>query len=865
MAALVIMAAAGHAVAALEADGVVSGRVTDGLTGDPIAGAQIEVAETQGRTEADRKGRFVLSHLPAGRVTLVVSLAGYESERTEVVLDPRVTTTIEIVLTPSLERIMSVRLDLIGDAQQRALNLQRAAPNITTVIAADQLGRLPDGNAADALQRIAGVSTQLERGEGHDVLVRGTAPQLNSVTLNGDRLPSMDSDRRSVELDVFPADLLQTVEVAKTLLPSADGDSIGGSVNLSMREIPRRAAWAMSFGTGRDEFTRDSHQASATASGGGRLLQGRLGLFAAGSGSLANRGVDSVRAMYSGVSPNDVAIRKYQVERQRKGINAAADYQVSDNTTVFLHAVLATYHILENRETLRYQLSPGTVGHELQHDDTHRTIALAFAGGQHLLPRGASVDFRVSLGYGGDSEPRNFNIAFARPLQVVVPPVELAGTPFLGGADASTFTLSTVTSDTLFARDRDVGGAANFTVPAGLGAGSLFKAGVKYRHKLKTRDISGAGGQLDQPATLVDFAGPAPAFMSAIGPAIDSTRVSTLIGTLPFIQDAALSAGNYVAHENLLAAYAMLELPLSARLSVIPGLRHEYSTSRYLGYGFDGTTTWPLSSNGGNGYWLPGVNVRYAASPNTIVRAAFTRSFARPDFADLVPYELRDGEAVSKGNPRLNPTLSWNADIAVERYFRHSGLVSVALFAKKLDGYIYTVETASTLDGQPILLTQPRNGEAATLAGVEVNIQQQLRMLPAPLDGLGVYATYTRTTSSARYPMRPGVGTLPGQTPNLGNVALSYERRGFSGRLAVNFHGEYLNLLGLTEAADQHLAGRTQMDLSIAQHIARHTWVVFDAHNLTDAPNTTFGASLSRPTLIERFGRYETFGVRLVF
>src|ERR1700738_417399 len=97
LAALVIIAAAGHAGGALGSDGVVSGRVTDGLTGDPIAGAQIEAAETQGRTEADRKGHFVLSHLPAGRVTLVVSLAGYESERTEVVLDPRVTTTIEIV------------------------------------------------------------------------------------------------------------------------------------------------------------------------------------------------------------------------------------------------------------------------------------------------------------------------------------------------------------------------------------------------------------------------------------------------------------------------------------------------------------------------------------------------------------------------------------------------------------------------------------------------------------------------------------------------------------------------------------------------------------------------------------------------
>jgi TonB-dependent receptor len=342
--------------------------------------------------------------------------------------------------------------------------------------------------------------------------------------------------------------------------------------------------------------------------------------------------------------------------------------------------------------------------------------------------------------------------------------------------------------------------------------------------------------------------------------------VSTLLDTLPFVQNGATAAGNYVAHENLLAAYAMLELPLSARLSVIPGVRHEYSTSRYLGLGFDGTTTWPMTSNGSDGHWLPGVNVRYAADPNTVVRAALTRSFARPDFADLVPYELRSGDAVSKGNPLLDPTRSWNADVAVERYFRHSGLLSVGLFAKRLDDYVYLFETTSMLDGRPIQLTQPGNGDTATLAGAEVTFQQQLRMLPAPLDGLGVYATYTWTTSNARYPMRPDVVTpLPGQTPHLGNAALSYERRGFSGRVAVNFNGEYLKTIRVIEANDTHLAGRTQVDLSIAQHVARRTWLVFDAQNLTDATLTNFGPSLSRPTLIERFGRYETLGIRLVF
>jgi TonB-dependent receptor len=260
------------------------------------------------------------------------------------------------------------------------------------------------------------------------------------------------------------------------------------------------------------------------------------------------------------------------------------------------------------------------------------------------------------------------------------------------------------------------------------------------------------------------------------------------------------------------------------------------------------------------------VHVRYAVDHDTILRAAFTRTLARPDFGDLVPYEIRDGDTVSKGNPLLKPTVAWNADVAVERYLHPLGHVSAALFTKRLGHNIYTFEAASTANGQPITLTQPENGEAATIAGLELSFQQQLRMLPAPFDSLGVYATYTRSTSKARYPRRTtSLAPLSGQTPHEGNAAVSYERGGFSGRLAMNFHRGYLSRVGATETDDEKVAGRIQVDLSMTQQVGRHAWIALDADNLTDAARTTFGPSPSRPTAIERFGRYGTLGLRLRF
>jgi TonB-dependent receptor len=308
----------------------------------------------------------------------------------------------------------------------------------------------------------------------------------------------------------------------------------------------------------------------------------------------------------------------------------------------------------------------------------------------------------------------------------------------------------------------------------------------------------------------------------------------------------------------------MLELPLSARVTVISGARHEYSTYSYTGRSFDGVTLRPLRSSNDNGVWLPGVHARYALDHDTIVRGAVTRSFARPDFEDLSPFQISDGDTVSMGNPFLEPTVAWNTDVAVERYLRPVGLISVALFHKRLDQQIYSFTTTSTVNGNPIQITQAQNGDAATIAGLELSFQQQLRMLPSPFDSLGVYATYSRTASHAQYPLRSSA-PLPGQSRHLGDVTVFYERGGFSGRAAVSFRSQSLARVGRAEANDQFLVGRAQLDLSIAQRVRRRTWVVFDVDNLSDAPDTGFAQSPSRLTSIEHFGRYVTFGLRLAF
>ena len=103
--------------------------------------------------------------------------------------------------------------------QVKALNQQKTNVNVSNVISADQIGRFPDSNIGDALKRVPGIAMQNDQGEARNIVVRGLASELNSVTLNGNRIPSAEGDNRKVQMDVIPSDMIQTIEVNKTLTP----------------------------------------------------------------------------------------------------------------------------------------------------------------------------------------------------------------------------------------------------------------------------------------------------------------------------------------------------------------------------------------------------------------------------------------------------------------------------------------------------------------------------------------------------------------------------------------------------------------------------------------------------------------------
>jgi len=216
-------------------NGRLAGRVID-KDGLPLPGATVTIGSAKPLSTLTRSdGYFSLNGLPTGQNKVSVSYIGYQPYSEQITLG-----TQAVDLTITLEDSFTLLEGIVvkGDGlkgQAKALNQQKGDINVTNVVSADQIGRFPDSNIGDAIKRIPGITMQNDQGEARNIIIRGMASGLNSVTLNGERIPSAEGDNRNIQMDLIPADMVQTIEVNKVVLPNMDADAIGGSVNLVTR------------------------------------------------------------------------------------------------------------------------------------------------------------------------------------------------------------------------------------------------------------------------------------------------------------------------------------------------------------------------------------------------------------------------------------------------------------------------------------------------------------------------------------------------------------------------------------------------------------------------------------------------------
>lgn len=228
--------------------GHVTGRVMDSDK-QVLPGASIYIEDLHTGVVSDINGFYMLPNLDPGTYKLKISYVGYEPKVITLTVPEDRTKVMDFILEDGVE-LQGVEVVGALHGQRKALQMQKEMMGITNVVSADQVGKFPDSNIGDALKRINGVNVQYDQGEARFGQVRGTSADLTSVTVNGNRIPSAEGDTRNVQLDLIPADMIQTIELNKVVTADMDGDAIGGEINLVTKNTPSHRVLSFNVGTG---------------------------------------------------------------------------------------------------------------------------------------------------------------------------------------------------------------------------------------------------------------------------------------------------------------------------------------------------------------------------------------------------------------------------------------------------------------------------------------------------------------------------------------------------------------------------------------------------------------------------------------
>jgi TonB-dependent receptor len=904
--------------------GKIIGKVID-AQGLSMPGATIKLSATSSKMLiSDQSGKFVFSSLNNGKYKLSITYIGYNPTEKEVEINNDVK---EVILQLEEATMLGAEVIIVGDrlkGQAKALNQQRNNDNITNIVSADQIGRFPDANIGDAMKRIPGITMQNDQGEARNIIIRGMAAGLNSVTLNGERIPSAEGDNRNIQMDLIPADMVQTIEVHKAVLPNMDADAIGGSVNLITRTAPNALRVSGTLGAGVNFLTKKPITNLSFVIGN-RIFKDKLGFVLSGSYNNHIFGSDNFEGVWAKtknpaypVALSGFDLRKYDVQRVRRSSSLALDYQLAKGHTIFLNAMYNWRDDRENRYRFRvdrlntpleatsfkdissnlYEIR-GRVAIQtkggIDNDRNQNTrledqrVANVTLSGEDFFGK-LKMNWSGTYAYAQEDRPNERYITHRGNANVRVD----ARDPFkyvvnlVDKNSANALALNEIYEANNFTTESDFNAKVDFTLPLS-NKDNKIKFGGRVRNKSKERintydiyaplrNLGASGNTFGQlPSSNQDeriFLN-GPQYVPGAFVKNEYLGQLDLYNASLFKKTDAIAeyiTSNYKAAETITAAYAMADLKLSPKMTTTFGVRMENTSITYSGYSLDedeekASPIADVSKSYLN--ILPSVHFKYDFAKNSILRAAWTNTLARPGYYSLVPFVnfSPDNQTLSRGNPNLEATKSMNFDVMVENYFESIGLVSVGAFQKNLRDFIYDKTTLNVTDplyGTLVSSTRPENGGTANVTGIETAFQRQLDFLPGIWKGFGVYVNYTFTNSTTT-----GIEgrendklALPGTAKHMFNASLSYENKKLVVRVSLNRSSDYIDGIGGDAFSDIFYDRQTFLDVNASYAFNKNLRVYFEANNLTNQPLRYYQGVRERTFQEEMYNSRIGFGLK---
>ncbi len=889
------------------AEGRVTGRIIDAGTGQGIAGAQIQLVGTTNGAASGVDGRYLVVKVQAGTATIQVRRIGYGPKTiTGIVVPANGGVEVDVSLKTADVQLAAVSVTASAErgTVNQALDNQRNANGIVNSVTAEQIAKSPDGDAAQAIQRVSGVTVQ----DGRSVFVRGLGERYTVTNLNGARLPSPEPEKRFVPLDIFPSALLQSINTTKTFTPNLSGDFSGASIDIETREFPVKRSYVFSSSVGINDAATGRSLATAPTvgsewlgfGGSARQVPSQLstarGVAGLTTRPLVNGAVNSLRNAWT-------PIQSKGMPNGSVGVSVGGQDPLLGLRIGYLASL--TYSTTQEVRADDYQANPIQRGGRPQVLESWQgsgsRVGILWGGMfntstmlgsktrlalNNTYTRSADNEARQSEGpsfaFSGINVQRNT----LRFVERTIRSSQLKGEHSLSTRQSADWSISS-SGVTRKEPDRSDLVYAQFT-PGGRYAwsdgnpdvarrtfGDLGESNMVYglNYRLAFSDapdamvlkVGGSFRSTSRDATNRQFS-----IVSNAIPVTDRERraedlfdgrfsrdTSTQFNVINVAED-----GIYNASERLGAGFAMIEAQLGSRMRLIAGARVEDA---------DIQVNTSLSNNNTfrsrltNTDVLPAATLNVTLTETAQLRASASQTLARPEYRELSPVQYLEviGGQITRGNSDLVRTLIRNYDLKYERYPNPGEVLSIGVFAKQFDKPIERIDIAT--GGAPIVSFF--NADGASNLGLELEARKNLGTIVSALEAYSVFSNVTIMRSTIDIGTGASANTnasrpMMGQAPWVANVGSAWNSRSgkLSATLLYSAVGPRIYSAGTIPFPDVTEQTRHVVDLSLRFPLSTAMQIKVDARNLLDAPYRLLQGPVTREEY--RLGRQLAIGAQ---
>ena len=782
--------------------GIIRGKVIDDASGEEIIGATALVKGTAKGAVTDFDGKFEIKVDP-GVYDLQFSFISFETVLiSNVEVKPNeVSTFFDIRLKNAVEELEAVVVsaELIRNSEASIMTVQKKSANLLDGVSAQTFRRIGDSDAAGAIRRVPGVSIQ----GGQYVFVRGLGDRYTKTVLNDMEIPGLDPDRNSIQIDIFPTNIINNLLVLKTFTPELSADFVGGTVNIETKDFPEEKSFNVSASVGynpsmhlQDEYL--TYEGGSTDFLG--LDDGTRDLpFVATqekqipspvSGNYAEvrritQSFDPNMGVQRATSPMNYSLglsagNQKAIWGKTFGFNAALNY--SANTQYYEDAIDAFYQKPAQTEATELlsdtrfngplsvrdvQLS-GLLGGAIKTGNSKITLQ-----GLHIQNGTERAAQRIRV-----RSLDNFNTALIDNLEYTerfLSNVILGGEHYFPVSDSKLEWKTSATFATI--NDKDIR-ITPFTIDDDSGTLSInANEGGEPQRIWRLLDEENYVGKLDYTKKF-EILGNSSKFRTGISNVYKTrdfviqdffwdTRgdkdleingdpqnllasenlINTEDGEGAYLSSRFVPSNSYSGRINIFGAYVSTELAFTEKLKTIVGVRAEQYDQFYTGLNQEA-----LSGASGQVYdndnvlssleFFPSVNLIYSASENMNLRGSYSRTIARPSFKELSTLEIQDVLTGTTfiGNIGLVETNINNYDLRWEYFFEKAQRISIGLFYKQFTNPIELVRQSNNPTD-----IKPENVGDATILGLEVEVKKNLEFVSPALRDFAFSGNFTFT------------------------------------------------------------------------------------------------------------------------